>query len=112
MGETGDTEDTGYTSGDTDSIRWRNTWKLLTGGLTEEGRRQYRRDRDLRYAQEDCQRCQKERDYLLRYSIESCFLDMAELTRRRSYNTIPEPEDHSARRRFARWEYKMSYMSR
>jgi len=68
MDENGDTEDTGYTFGDTDSIRWRNTWKLLTGGLTEEGRRQYRRDRDLHYAQEDCKRCQKERDYLLQYS--------------------------------------------
>ena len=77
MGETGDTENTGYTLGDSDSIRLRNTWKWLTGGLTEEGRRQYRRDRDLRYAQEDCRRCQKERDYLLQYSIETCSLGMA-----------------------------------
>ena len=77
MGETGDTEDTGYTSPDTDSIRWRNTWKLLTGGLTEEGRRQYQRDRDLRYAKEDCDRCSKERDYLLQYSTESYSLGRA-----------------------------------
>ena len=77
MGGTGDTEDTGYTVGDTDSIRWRNTWKLLTGGLTEEGRRQYRRDRDIRYAEEDCKRCSKERDYLLQYSIEFKPLNMA-----------------------------------
>lgn len=77
MGGTGDTEDTGYTFGDTDSIRWRNTWKLLTGGLTEEGRRQYRRDRDIRYAEEDYKRCSKERDYLLQYSIELKSLDMA-----------------------------------
>ena len=76
MGETGDTEDTGYTFGDTDSIRWRNTWKLLIGGLTEEGRRQYQRDRDLRYAKEDCEKCSKERDYLLQYSTESHSLDM------------------------------------
>lgn len=77
MGETGDTEDTGYTFGDTDAIRWRNTWKLLTGGLTEKGRRQYKRDRDIRYAQGDCQRCQKQRDYLLQYSTESYSLSTA-----------------------------------
>ena len=60
--------DTGYTFTNDTWLRFRNTWKYLTGGLTEEGERQYQRGRDLRYEKEDCDRCERTRDYLLQYS--------------------------------------------
>ena len=61
-------EDTGYTFTDDPWIRWRNTWRYLTGGLTDEGVRQYIRGRDVRMEQDDCRRCEQKRDYLLQYS--------------------------------------------
>lgn len=61
--------DTGYIPGNDAWTRWRNTFALLTGQLTDEGRAQYRRDRDTMFEKQDCQRCEKNRDYLLKYSI-------------------------------------------
>ncbi|KAI9859425.1 MAG: Mitochondrial inner membrane protease atp23 [Vezdaea acicularis] len=61
-------KETGYTPGDTFSIRWKNTLALLSGGLTPEGRVQYKAARDLRYEQSDCERCEKFRDHLFRHS--------------------------------------------
>lgn len=61
-------EDTGYTFTDDPWIRWRNTFRYLTGRLTEEGERQYRQGRDDRYEAADCKRCEDQRDYLLQYS--------------------------------------------
>ena len=60
--------DTGYTFTNDAWIRWRNTYRYLTGQLTEEGERQYKQGRDTRYETEDCERCEKQRDYLLQYS--------------------------------------------
>lgn len=62
------TTDTGYIPGNDAWTRWRNTFALLTGQLTDEGRAQYRHDRDTLYEEQDCRRCEKDRDYLLKYS--------------------------------------------
>lgn len=62
--------DTGYTFTDDHWIRFRNTWKYFTGGLTAEGERQYQQGRDLRYEKADCKRCEDTRDYLLQYSTD------------------------------------------
>lgn len=61
-------QDTGYTFTDSSWIRWRNTFRYLTGGLTEEGMRQYQKGRDDRQAADDCKRCEDKVDYLLQYS--------------------------------------------
>ena len=63
-----DPQDTGYTFTDDPWIRWRNTYRYVTGRLTPEGERQYRQGRDDRYEAIDCARCEKQRDYLLQYS--------------------------------------------
>ena len=60
--------DTGYIFTNDPWIRWRNTYRYLTGQLTEEGERQYKQGRDARYETADCERCEKQRDYLLQYS--------------------------------------------
>lgn len=60
--------DTGYTFTNDPWIRLRNTFRYLTGQLTEEGNRQYIKGRDDRYAASDCKRCEDQRDYLLQYS--------------------------------------------
>ena len=62
-------QDTGYTFTDDPWIRWRNTWRYLTGSLTEEGVRQYHRGRNDRMEESDCRRCEQDRDYLLQYSM-------------------------------------------
>lgn len=62
------TANTGYTFTDDPWIRWRNTWRYITGGLTEEGVKQYQQGRDARMEESDCRRCEQERDYLLQYS--------------------------------------------
>ena len=67
------TTDTGYTFTDDPWIRWRNTWRYLTGGLTEEGVKQYQQGRDARMEESDCRRCEQQRDYLLEYSRLSPF---------------------------------------
>ena len=63
-------KNTGYTPGDDNSTRLRNTFNLLLGRLTDEGRAQYKKGRDDRYEKEDCERCEKYRDFLLNYSKE------------------------------------------
>ena len=60
--------ETGYTFTSDPWIRWRNTFRYLTGQLTPEGNRQYKQGRDERYAEADCKRCEDQRDYLLQYS--------------------------------------------
>ena len=60
--------DTGYTFTDDPWIRWRNTYRYFTGGLTEEGVKQYREGRDARMEASDCRKCEQNRDYLLQYS--------------------------------------------
>ena len=59
---------TGYQFTDDPWIRWRNTWRYLTGGLTEEGIKQYQKGRDDRMEESDCKRCEQDRDYALQYS--------------------------------------------
>ena len=61
-------KDTGCRPGDDAWTKWRNTFALLSGGLTAEGKQQYRRARDDHNEDSDCQRCEKHRDYLLSYS--------------------------------------------
>lgn len=61
--------DTGYVRGDGAWTHWRNTFALLTGRLTPEGRQQYREDKDRRFEKEDCARCEKYRNFLLSYSV-------------------------------------------
>lgn len=63
--------DTGYTFTNDPWVRWRNTWRYLTGGLTAEGVKQYQEGRDARMEESDCRRCEEQRDYLLQYSIAS-----------------------------------------
>ena len=60
--------DTGYTFTNDPWIRYRNTFRYLTGQLTDEGNRQYQQGRDDRFAAADCKRCEDQRDYLLQYS--------------------------------------------
>ena len=60
--------ETGYTPGDDGFTRWRNTFNLLLGRMTEEGVEQYKKGRDDRYEEQDCKRCEKNRDWLLQYS--------------------------------------------
>ena len=60
--------ETGYTFTSDPWIRWRNTFRYLTGQLTPEGNRQYKQGRDERFAAADCKRCEDQRDYLLQYS--------------------------------------------
>lgn len=61
-------QETGYTFTDDPWVRWRNTWRYVTGGLTDEGVKQYREGRDARMEASDCRRCEEQRDYLLQYS--------------------------------------------
>ena len=61
-------EETGFEFSDDPSIRRRNWWRMATGGLTEEGKWQYVRDRDNRNEQSDCEQCEKDRDFALNYS--------------------------------------------
>jgi len=47
---------------------WVNYFRVLTGGMTAEGRHHYRESRYRANEARDCARCEKHRDYLLRYS--------------------------------------------
>lgn len=60
--------DTGYVPGDDLFTRCRNYFVGITGGMTEEGIKQYRIDRDIRNEDKDCRRCEEQRDYILQYS--------------------------------------------
>ncbi|KAI9773592.1 MAG: Mitochondrial inner membrane protease atp23 [Geoglossum simile] len=61
-------KDTGYTPGEDSFSKWRNVFSILTGQMTPEGKEQFRLARDLRNEEADCQRCEKQRDYLFKYS--------------------------------------------
>lgn len=65
------TQDTGFIPGDDSWTRWRNAFTLLSGGMSPEGRMQYRKARDDRYEEADIKRCEKYRDYLLSYSTKA-----------------------------------------
>jgi len=58
----------GYEPGDDSWTRWRNLFSLITGSMSDEGKEQYRVARDIRNEASDCQRCEDQRDYLLKYS--------------------------------------------
>ena len=62
-------EDTGYIPGDDGYTKWRNWFSLLTGKMTVQGQEQYRIARDERMEEADCKRCEKQRDFLLQYSM-------------------------------------------
>lgn len=57
-----------YIPGDDGFTRWRNTFNLLLGRLSDEGVAQYIKKRDDRLEEEDCKRCENHRDWLLQYS--------------------------------------------
>ena len=61
-------EETGYTESNESSIRWRNTWRYLTGGLTAEGMKQYDEGRDKFYEKKHIEKAERDRDWLLAYS--------------------------------------------
>lgn len=63
-----DTNKKEYIPGDDGFTRWRNTFNLLLGRLSDEGVAQYIKKRDDRFEEEDCSRCEKHRDWLLQYS--------------------------------------------
>ncbi len=65
-------KDTGYTPGDDTFTKWRNIFAVLSGSMTDEGKEQFRIDRDERNEASDCKRCEKQRDYLLQYSASLC----------------------------------------
>ena len=60
-----------YIPGDDSFTRWRNTFNLLLGRLSDEGIAQYLEKLDDRFEQRDCDRCEKFRDSLLKYSKSS-----------------------------------------
>lgn len=62
-------KDTGYTPGDDTFTKWRNIFAILSGSMTDQGKEQFRVDRDERNEESDCKRCEKQRDYLLQYSV-------------------------------------------
>lgn len=57
-----------YIPGGDGFTRWRNTFNLLLGRLSDEGVAQYIKKRDDRFEEEDCRRCEQHRDWLLQYS--------------------------------------------
>ena len=60
---------TGYIPGDDAWTRWRNWFSILAGKMDQEGLEQYVCARDIRMEEADCKRCEKQRDYLLQYSM-------------------------------------------
>lgn len=65
-------EDTGFVPGDDLGTRWQNMVSLVTGRLTPEGKAQYKKTRDDRYEKSDCEKCEKQKEYLLQYSMCYC----------------------------------------
>lgn len=63
--------DTGYTPGDDFATKWRNLFAALTGKMTDEGKAQFKLDRDIRNEKSDCDWCEKKRDWFLKYSTRS-----------------------------------------
>ncbi|MCJ1237331.1 Mitochondrial inner membrane protease atp23 [Varicellaria rhodocarpa] len=72
--ESPNTKDTGYTPGGDSSARWRNFFSLITGNMSDKGKKLYRIARDDRMEEADCKRCEKQRDYLLQYSPTIVFM--------------------------------------
>jgi inner membrane protease ATP23 len=68
-GASSSSNDTGYRPGEDSYSRWRNIFSILTGQMTPEGKERFRLDRDLRNEEADCKRCEKQRDYLFKYSL-------------------------------------------
>ena len=64
--------DTGFVPGDGIWTRWQNAVNLVTGRLTPEGKAQYKKARDDRYEKSDCEKCEKQKAYLLQYSMYPC----------------------------------------
>jgi hypothetical protein len=81
-------QENGYESGDDANTRWRNWFSLLLGRMTEEGKKQYRHDRDVRFEAKDCARCEKWRDFCLNYSKQDINVDWRRLS---SANSLPRP---------------------
>jgi len=50
------------------SARFKNFYRMATGKMSQQGQKQYWEDADRRYSTLDCQRCEKQRDYLLQFS--------------------------------------------
>ncbi|KAI4118410.1 MAG: hypothetical protein LQ345_001523 [Seirophora villosa] len=61
-------QNTGYTPGNDITTRWANNFRLISGQMTQEGKRQMKIARDDRKEEADCARCEKQREYLLSYS--------------------------------------------
>ncbi|KAK2750694.1 Mitochondrial inner membrane protease atp23 [Myotisia sp. PD_48] len=59
---------TGFIPGDDLWTQFRNVYAGITGKMTPEGVQQFRLARDIRNEEEDCKRCESDRDYLLNYS--------------------------------------------
>ena len=95
-------ENTGYTPGEDSNTRWRNWFSLLTGQMTDEGKEQYRKDRDIRHEETDCKRCEKYRDHLLKYSETLLFTVKREAKVKRSHRSVHAREHQQARRRHQR----------
>ncbi|KAL8686182.1 MAG: hypothetical protein Q9218_007287 [Villophora microphyllina] len=61
-------QDTGYDPSDHWTAGWGNAFRQVTGRVTNEGQKQWKKDRDDRNEERDRARCEKHRDYLLQYS--------------------------------------------
>ena len=75
----------------------------MTGGLTEEGKKQYMEGRDARQEEDDCRRCRDHRDYLLQYSTNVFFVEslIPRLKVDRPNRTLYESKNKCPGRRFA-----------
>ncbi|KAL8938663.1 MAG: hypothetical protein Q9211_003095 [Gyalolechia sp. 1 TL-2023] len=69
MPEDEEQQSTGYVPGAGLWTRYGNYFRLASGRMTEEGAQQWKLDRDERNKESDCARCEKHRDYLLRYKM-------------------------------------------
>lgn len=48
---------------------WRRSFSYITGmGMTDEDRAQFGRSSENKKIEEECRRCEKQRDYLMKYS--------------------------------------------
>lgn len=87
--------------------------------MTDEGKEQYRKARDLRWEKVDCEKCEKGRDYLLQYS--TCFRDILKISFgeqrltsvrgiKRSGYTVYEGKDQSIGWRYTQWQCQVQKM--
>lgn len=61
-------KDTGFIPGEDAWSQCRNVFAILTGKMSDEGKEQFRRAKDIRNEAVDCKRCEDQRDFLLKYS--------------------------------------------